>query len=189
MLLCLYILGGVCTCTCRGFESHPRQLIFLWKSDCIGCAVLLCLVVCMTLLASFFLPSASLINMSVYCLYTAQLVPAPPVPTKTPPLHPKPPRTLSLSPQPPLPLSQPPLLTTLLMTVRALRKRGKNSCRIPRETLVKKRHRERRAKETGRREVVAKNPEYRHLTRSGWCSNSQHDCCRGDAFRFCTTFL
>ena len=27
------------------------------KSDCLGCAVLLCLVVSMTLLASFFLPS------------------------------------------------------------------------------------------------------------------------------------
>ena len=34
----------------------------LWKSDCLGCAVLLCLVVCITLLASFFLPSSSLIN-------------------------------------------------------------------------------------------------------------------------------
>ena len=33
------------------------QLIFLRKSDCLGCAVLLCLVVCLTLLASFFLPS------------------------------------------------------------------------------------------------------------------------------------
>ena len=38
----------------HGFESHLRQLIFLRKSDC---AVLLCLVVCLTLLASFFLPS------------------------------------------------------------------------------------------------------------------------------------
>ena len=42
---------------CCGFESHLRQLIFLRKSDCLGCAVLLCLVVCLTLLASFFLPS------------------------------------------------------------------------------------------------------------------------------------
>ena len=41
---------------CRGFESHLRQLIFSRKSDCLGCAVLLCLV-CLTLLASFFLPS------------------------------------------------------------------------------------------------------------------------------------
>ena len=29
------------------------ELIFLRKSDCLGCAVLLCLVVCLTLLASF----------------------------------------------------------------------------------------------------------------------------------------
>ena len=28
-----------------------------WKSDCLGCAVLLCLVCLLTLLASFFLPS------------------------------------------------------------------------------------------------------------------------------------
>ena len=33
------------------------QLIFLRKSDCLECAVFLCLVVCLTLLASFFLPS------------------------------------------------------------------------------------------------------------------------------------
>ena len=37
----------------------PEAAHFLWKSDYLGCAVLLCLVVCMTLLASFFLPSAS----------------------------------------------------------------------------------------------------------------------------------
>ena len=41
---------------CRGFESHLRQLIFSRKSDCLGCAVLLCLV-CLFDLASFFLPS------------------------------------------------------------------------------------------------------------------------------------
>ena len=34
--------------------------------DCLGCAVLLCLVVCLTLLASFVLPSASLINMYMW---------------------------------------------------------------------------------------------------------------------------
>ena len=39
------------------FEYHPRQLIFLRKSNCLGCALLLCVVVCLTLLASFFLPS------------------------------------------------------------------------------------------------------------------------------------
>ena len=43
---------------CRGFESHPRQLIFSRKSDCLGCAVLLylvCLFVWACLLLSFFL--------------------------------------------------------------------------------------------------------------------------------------
>ena len=49
-----------------GFESHPRQLIFLRKSDCLGCAVLPCLVVCLTLLASFFLPS----HLSLKHVYT-----------------------------------------------------------------------------------------------------------------------
>ena len=50
---------------CRGFESHPRQLIFLMKSDCLDCAVLLCLVVCLTLLA--FFPSFFI---SKICMYT-----------------------------------------------------------------------------------------------------------------------
>ena len=53
---------------CRGFESHLRQLIFSRKSDCLGCAVLLCLVVCLTLLASFFLPS-HLSFKNMYILY------------------------------------------------------------------------------------------------------------------------
>ena len=39
------------------YYTYMWQLIFLRKSDCLGCAVLLCLVVCLTLLASFFLPS------------------------------------------------------------------------------------------------------------------------------------
>ena len=46
---------NVCIC---GFESHPRQLIFSRKSDCLGCAVLLCLV-CLFDLACFFLSSFS----------------------------------------------------------------------------------------------------------------------------------
>ena len=33
------------------------QLIFPRKNDCLGCAVLLCLIVCLTLLTFFFLPS------------------------------------------------------------------------------------------------------------------------------------
>ena len=50
----------VAQCTsveCHEFESCLRQLFFLRKSDCLGCVALLCLVVCLTLLASFFLPS------------------------------------------------------------------------------------------------------------------------------------
>ena len=47
-----------CTCVeCRGFEYQPRQLIFLRKSDYLGCAVLPCLVNCLFDLACFFLPS------------------------------------------------------------------------------------------------------------------------------------
>ena len=61
-----------CTCTCthlhlhvctyhllymyiHGFESHLRQLIFLRKSNCLGCAVLLNLPCCLFDLACFFL--------------------------------------------------------------------------------------------------------------------------------------
>ena len=50
MVSCMYMYMYI--------ESHLRQLIFLTKSDCLGCAVLLCLV-CLTLLACFFLPSFS----------------------------------------------------------------------------------------------------------------------------------
>ena len=53
----IYIFAYMYMYMCRGLKSHPRQLIFLRKSDCLGCTVLLCLVVCLTLLASFFLPS------------------------------------------------------------------------------------------------------------------------------------
>ena len=48
------------------YMSHPRQLIFLRKSDCLRCAVLLCFVVYLTLLASFFLPS----HLSLKHVYT-----------------------------------------------------------------------------------------------------------------------
>ena len=55
------VLYATCICV--------RQLILLRKSDCLGCAVLLCLVVCLTLLASFFLPSLiSHENMYTYML-------------------------------------------------------------------------------------------------------------------------
>ena len=57
---------------------NMRQLIFLRKSDCRlpwVCCVLLCLVVCLTLLASFFLPSrlslkhAMIVNRMVRYMY------------------------------------------------------------------------------------------------------------------------
>ena len=41
----------------HGFESHLRQLIFSRKSDCLGCAVLLCLVCLFDLACFFLLPS------------------------------------------------------------------------------------------------------------------------------------
>ena len=53
-----------------------RQLSFLMKSDCLGCAVLLCLVVCLTLLASFFLSSASHIIMYTFRLSGEECVPS-----------------------------------------------------------------------------------------------------------------
>ena len=48
------------------------QLIFLMKSDCLGCAVLLCLFVCLTLLASSFLLFSSLIKICIY-MYSVDL--------------------------------------------------------------------------------------------------------------------
>ena len=63
--LCVYMYM-YSTCECCGFESHPRQLVFLRKIDCLGCAVLLCLVVCLTLLASFFLSSHLSLNMYIH---------------------------------------------------------------------------------------------------------------------------
>ena len=53
-------------------QLHLRQLIFLRKSDCFGCAVLVCFV-CLFDLACFFLLSSSLINMytcNVHVYYT-----------------------------------------------------------------------------------------------------------------------
>ena len=71
---CVHVYIHICICTCihvstciecRVFESHPMQLIFLWKSDCLGCAVLLCLV-CLFDLACFFLPSFSSLIKNMY---------------------------------------------------------------------------------------------------------------------------
>ena len=64
-IMCIHTVHIICVqnyCTdvhsieCRGFESHLSQLIFSRKSDCLGCAVLLCLV-CLFDLACFFLSS------------------------------------------------------------------------------------------------------------------------------------
>ena len=52
-------------CVCIYMYIHVRE------SDCLGCAVLLCLVVCLTLLASFFLPSHLSLNM--YIIYWCRL--------------------------------------------------------------------------------------------------------------------
>ena len=69
---CLFIR---CTMRLRFGPSQLRQLICSRKSDCLGCAVLLCLV-CLTLLASFFLPShLSFRNMYVYTCITRLSVP------------------------------------------------------------------------------------------------------------------
>ena len=59
---------------CHGFESHLRQLIFSRKSDCLGCAVLLCLV-CLFDLACFILSSfSSLIkNMYIQHIYNVNM--------------------------------------------------------------------------------------------------------------------
>ena len=51
-------------------ESHLRQLIFLRKRDCLGCAVLFCLVVCLILLA-YFLPSFSHLSLKHVCSIAA----------------------------------------------------------------------------------------------------------------------
>ena len=68
----------------RLLQLQPKQLIFLRKSDCLGCAVLLCLAVCLTLFASFFLLSHlslkhthvpfSLPNLSLLCFYVSEQV-------------------------------------------------------------------------------------------------------------------
>ena len=61
----LYI--NVCNRTLYVHASHPRQLIFSRKSDCLGCAVLLCLV-CLFDLACFFLSSFLLISHLKTCI-------------------------------------------------------------------------------------------------------------------------
>ena len=56
-------------CNYRPYKVQTLYLIHVYgsfKSDCLGCAVLLCLVVCLTLLATFFFPS----HLSLTCTCT-----------------------------------------------------------------------------------------------------------------------
>ena len=55
---------------CRGFESRPRQLIFLGKVTALGVLCCFALFVCLTLLASFFLPSHLIKNVYTFNAYT-----------------------------------------------------------------------------------------------------------------------
>ena len=50
----------------RWFESHQGQFIFISLRKVTALGVLCFIVVCTTLLASFFLPSSSLINIHVH---------------------------------------------------------------------------------------------------------------------------
>ena len=61
---------------CCGFESHPRQLIFLRKTDCLGCAMLLCLVACCFFLPSRIIPQALPRNYHVSFYYWMTGIPA-----------------------------------------------------------------------------------------------------------------
>ena len=56
---------------CRGFESHARQLISSRKSDCLGCAVLLCLVRLFDL-ACFFLSSFSSLIQNMHIKFASE---------------------------------------------------------------------------------------------------------------------
>ena len=49
-----WVLAVYATIVVPWVRVPPEAANFSRKSDCLGCAVLLCLVVCLTLLASFF---------------------------------------------------------------------------------------------------------------------------------------
>ena len=57
-----------CTLSVVGSSPTWGSSFFFWKSDCLGCAVLLCLVVCLTLIDSFFLLVYTCIYMYMYML-------------------------------------------------------------------------------------------------------------------------
>ena len=53
--------------TSNSTHEHIQMYMYMWKSDCLGCAALLCLVVCLTLLATFFIPSHPSLK-QVHCI-------------------------------------------------------------------------------------------------------------------------
>ena len=57
------VTSSVQSAECRGFESHRGSSFFLEKVTALGVLCCFTLFVCLTLLASFFLPSSSPINM------------------------------------------------------------------------------------------------------------------------------
>ena len=50
-------LAGFGQVDMQGICAAEAAQFSLWKSDCLGCAMLLCLVVCLTMLPSSFCPS------------------------------------------------------------------------------------------------------------------------------------
>ena len=66
--LACFFLPSFCICYCIWNPTRGSSFFFgkvhVYTCNCLGCAVLLCLVVCLTLLASFF---SSLIH--VHCIY------------------------------------------------------------------------------------------------------------------------
>ena len=70
---CVYTVF-IYTCRVSWVRVPPEAAHFLRKSDCLGCTVLLCLAVCLTLIASFFLLShLSLKHVTIkviQCIYT-----------------------------------------------------------------------------------------------------------------------
>ena len=59
-------LAGFGQVDMQGTGAAKAAKFSLWKSDGLGCAMLLSLTVCLTMLTSFVLPFASLINMIVH---------------------------------------------------------------------------------------------------------------------------
>ena len=67
----LYIYSCIYTCRVSWVRVPPKAAHFLRKSDCLGCTVLLCLAVCLTLLAYFFFLSLKHVTIKVMqCIYT-----------------------------------------------------------------------------------------------------------------------